>query len=111
MTYHLGLDLGSNSVGWAALSCDVDQPSKILASGVRIFAAGMNGLEAGRDESHAAQRRAARLSRRQTDRRRRRIAKIYGLLARFGLLPRAPDAEGRTAALTALDRELAAKHT
>lgn len=64
----------------------------------------------GRDESHAAKRRTARLARRQTDRRRRRIGKVYNLLARFGLLPTARGSAARCAAVAALDRELAGKH-
>ena len=104
--YILGIDLGSNSLGWAALSCEGERPAGILASGVRVFAAGAAGLDRGRDESNAAARRVARLQRRQTDRRRRRIGKIYNMIAAFGMLPPAKSAEGRMHALTELDQTL-----
>lgn len=107
--YILGIDLGSNSLGWAALSCEGERPAGILASGVRVFAAGAAGLDRGRDESNAAARRVARLQRRQTDRRRRRIGKIYNMIAAFGMLPPAKSAEGRMHALTELDQTLSKK--
>ena len=69
----------------------------------------MTGLESGQDESNAAKRREARLQRRQTDRRRRRIHKIYRLIASWGMLPEARTPEDRTGALTELDRLLAVK--
>ncbi len=109
--YVLGLDIGSNSVGWAAIRLDAGRPAAILRSGVRIFGAGVSGnLEQGREESNAAARRQARLQRRQTDRRRRRIAKVYNLLSAWGLLPTARSASLRDAAISDLDRELARKH-
>ena len=40
-TYRLGLDLGTNSIGWAVLQLGSEgDPEKILASGVRIFTDG-----------------------------------------------------------------------
>ena len=63
--YVLGIDLGSNSLGWAALHCEGETPTGILASGVRVFSAGAARLESGRDKSNAAKRRVARLQRRQ----------------------------------------------
>jgi CRISPR-associated endonuclease Csn1 len=108
--YVLGIDLGANSVGWAALLHEHGESVGILDLGVRIFAAGVTGLEAGRDESHAAARRVARLQRRQTDRRRRRIHKIYGILADYGLLPAKATPADRAKALSALDNELSARY-
>jgi CRISPR-associated endonuclease Csn1 len=107
--YILGIDLGSNSLGWAALHCEGETPTGILASGVRVFSAGATGLEKGSDESNAAKRRVARLQRRQTDRRRRRIGKIYGIVAGYGMLPAAKSPQDRTVALTELDRTLSKK--
>jgi CRISPR-associated endonuclease Csn1 len=101
--------LGANSLGWAALRIDNGQTSGLLASGVRIFPAGMSQLESGKDESPAQQRRAARLQRRQTDRRRRRIRKIYNLLASYGLAAPAPSPEERARVVARLDRSLSAK--
>ncbi len=109
MPYTLGIDLGANSLGWAAIRIDNEETAGVLAAGVRVFPAGMSGLETGADESHAAKRRQARLQRRQTDRRRRRIQKIYRILAEFELLPEAKDAAQRTHVLGQLDRELKAK--
>jgi CRISPR/Cas system Type II protein with McrA/HNH and RuvC-like nuclease domain len=86
----LGIDLGANSIGWAAITQQGDRSTGILAAGVRVFEAGVSGsMEQGREESRAAQRRTARLQRRQTDRRRRRIRKVYSVLANYGLLPEA----------------------
>ncbi|MCC7175043.1 MAG: type II CRISPR RNA-guided endonuclease Cas9 [Bryobacterales bacterium] len=107
--YVLGIDLGSNSLGWAALRLDGRDACGLLASGVRIFPAGMAQLESGRDESPAAERRQARLQRRQTDRRRRRIQKIYNLLASYGLLPPAAESSGRIRLLRQIDGELSVK--
>lgn len=76
--YRLGIDLGSGSVGWAAvLDADGESP-KILGMGVRRFEAGVQGdIEAGRDESRATARRDARGPRRQTWRRQYRLRKVF----------------------------------
>jgi CRISPR-associated endonuclease Csn1 len=106
----LGIDLGSRSVGWALLEGPTgDAPQSIVAAGVRIFTAGVEGsIEQGRDSSRAASRREARLLRRQTARRARRQRKLYLHLSRAGLLPNLPDleAETRDATLKALDKDL-----
>lgn len=109
MPYILGIDLGANSLGWAAIRLEDGETAGVLTAGVRVFPAGVSGLEYGADESHAAKRREARLQRRQTDRRRRRIHKIYRILAGFGLLPPARDVEQRTRTVAELDRNLKAK--
>jgi CRISPR-associated endonuclease Csn1 len=109
--YVLGIDLGANSVGWAAIEFNAQRPVGILAAGVRVFEAGVEGaLERGREESRAVQRRIARLQRRQTDRRRRRIARVYRELAQSGLLPAAATLRERVAAVQSLDRELSLRH-
>ncbi len=112
--YRLGLDIGCNSAGWAAAQMDGDRPAGILRCGVRVFPAGVEGsaeqIERGRDESRAAKRRQMRLMRRQTDRRRRRLKRVYGLLAAWGLLPEAETSRQRGAALEALDRGLSGRH-
>ncbi len=85
----LGLDLGTNSVGWALLEEGRDGPERIVDLGVRIFEAGVEGdIESGKDESRAKARRDARLVRRQTERRSRRRRKTACLLQRHGLLPK-----------------------
>lgn len=88
----LGLDIGANSVGWALLKGHYDhqrlKPDSTIASGVRIFEAGIEGnLEQGRDEAKGVSRRQARLARRLLDRRARRMAHLYNALASLGLLP------------------------
>jgi len=109
--YVLGLDIGSNSLGWAVLKLENAECSGVLKTGVRIFPAGVDGsLEKGREESHAAKRRQMRLQRRQTDRRRRRQIKIYNLLSSWGLLPDASSSKERNDALTKLDTTLAQRY-
>ena len=92
--YILGLDLGPNSVGWAALRAEPatdEEPLKpvgILALGSRVFEAGVTGdMEQGKEESRAVARRQARLARRGLDRRGRRLIVLYLRLADAGLLP------------------------
>ncbi len=105
--YILGFDIGSNSIGWAALRIDDDEVTGILRSGVRVFPAGVEGnLEQGREESRAAKRREARLRRRQTDRRCRRLTKVYNLLASWHLLPKVVTPQERNEILQQLDRDL-----
>ena len=41
----LGLDLGTNSIGWALIE---DNQNKILGLGTRIFPMGVENLEMGR---------------------------------------------------------------
>lgn len=83
----LGIDLGSSSLGTAL----VDHRTKeITFLGVRVFAAGEGALDEGKEGSRAAKRRAARLARRQTQRRHRRLYKVFRLLQRTGLLPEGP---------------------
>ncbi len=86
--YVLGIDLGSNSLGWALIGLIDGEPAQLIRAGVRIFEAGMDGdLESGQEESRNKARRDARLHRRQLWRRARRINKVVHLLQRFGLLP------------------------
>lgn len=80
----LGIDLGANSLGSALID---HTRQEILFTGVRIFKAGVDNLDEAKEASRAVQRRMSRLARRQTDRRRRRQAKIYRLLQSAGLLP------------------------
>ena len=83
--YRLGLDLGTNSIGWAAVSLDDNgEPCGVLDMGVRIF-------PDGRDEqsktSNAAARRVARGQRRRRDRYKQRRNKLIDALVEFGLMP------------------------
>ncbi|MGD9647855.1 MAG: type II CRISPR RNA-guided endonuclease Cas9 [Pirellulales bacterium] len=80
----LGLDLGSNSIGWALV--DEDE-QKLVATGVRIFPEGVDRDSKGAELSKNATRRLARGARRQTARRARRKRRLRDLLRRSGLLP------------------------
>ncbi|HOR51960.1 MAG TPA: hypothetical protein PLQ42_12870, partial [Candidatus Hydrogenedentes bacterium] len=58
--YVLGIDLGTNSIGWAMIRFDDTRPVELVDMGVRIFEAGTTGdIESGKDESRAIERRAA----------------------------------------------------
>jgi len=112
----LGLDLGASSIGWALLSARADgrslQPDGLVAAGVRIFQAGMEGnMEAGREESRAKGRRVARLARRQTERRARRLRTVFNALRTAELLPTYSDLDlssssGRHQTILRLDQEI-----
>lgn len=89
MAYRLGLDLGTNSIGWCALKLDESRkPCGVLATGVRLLTLNQ---EAGRDPqskvSLAADRRAARSQRRRRDRFLRRQQRLMELLIDAGLMP------------------------
>ena len=110
--YILGLDLGTNSIGWALIDEVRGKPVGIRRAGVRRFEAGVQGdIESGRDEPPTADRRAARQQRRQHWRRAWRQAKLFRILQRSGLLPAeagdSPDA--RHASIMKLDREIETK--
>lgn len=85
----LGLDLGVNSVGWALIRYDDGEPAGLVDAGVRIFQAGvdLNDYQQGKPASLAADRRAARQQRRMTERRARRLRKVFHLLQHAALLP------------------------
>jgi CRISPR-associated endonuclease Csn1 len=96
--WKLGLDLGTNSIGWSAFCHPGDsEPDwnawSLKDAGVRIIPDGRQPPEKGRvGESLAVQRRQARGMRRNLDRRKNRLqALVQALLAR-GLLPAEPDA-------------------
>ncbi len=108
-TYVLGLDLGANSIGWAMLGQDKGGPTSVIATGVRIFEAGVEGdIEQGRDESRAVARRQARAIRRQVERRTRRHLRLAHILQEVGLLPEGKlDApQDRHVFFTSLDAKL-----
>lgn len=91
--YVLGIDLGARSVGWCCLKLDQeDKPVGVMACGVRVFEAGVEGdMEQGKDSSRAAERRAKRAMRRQIWRRAWRMRKVLRVLQRRGLLPMGSD--------------------
>lgn len=117
-TWILGIDLGSASIGWAAVGATERvlkdgtvtlAPKSLIDAGVRIFEAGVEGdIEAGKDSSRAAVRREARQPRRQNWRTRFRKQKLFGQLQQFGLLPTSDEntSETRKAILDELDGQL-----
>lgn len=88
----LGLDIGSNSIGWALVD---DGAYRIVAAGVRIFPEGVEGGELSKGES----RRIARGMRRQIARRARRKKLLRKALILAGLLPADPAEQQKLDAL------------
>ena len=87
MARKLGLDLGSNSLGWAIVDTTAGD---IIAMGVRIFTEGVANIDTINEESRNAQRRMKRQIRRQYERRRRRKDALRAFLIELGLLPADP---------------------
>ena len=85
--YRLGLDVGTNSLGWSVLELDANsKPCAIVGAGSRIFA---EGREAKTKATLAATRRAARSARRRRDRFKQRQAFLLSELVKAGLFPQA----------------------
>ncbi len=80
----LGLDLGTNSIGWALLEEDKGQPTKIIDLGSRIF---IRAVEEKTPTPKNVKRREARLTRRVIQRRARRKKRMLHYLVKLGLLP------------------------
>ena len=84
----LGLDLGTNSLGWSIIGLVDGEPAQLIRAGVRVFDAGMDDSKGpGREESRNKARRDARTHRRQLWRHQRRLLKLARILQRFELLP------------------------
>jgi len=84
----LGLDIGSNSIGWALLD---DEEGCLVDCGVRVFPEGVDRDNKGTEVPKNARRREARAARRNRRRRAYRKDKLVRLLRRHGLLPMAPE--------------------
>lgn len=93
----LGLDIGTNSIGWWLYEIASGRPVKVVGGGVRIFS---DGRDAKTKASLAVARRDARAMRRRRDRYLHRRAMLMKRLAAAGLMPRDP-AEAQE--LTVLD--------
>ncbi len=107
----LGIDLGTNSIGWALVGLVDGEPAGVIRAGVRVFEAGMEGdIASGREESRNKARRDARLHRRQLWRRRRRLVRLAHILQRYCLLPEGnvTDPEARQDFLNRLDSAILA---
>lgn len=84
----LGLDIGTNSIGWWLYHTRDGSPSGIIDGGVRIFS---DGRDPQSKQSLAVDRRVARAARRRRDRYLRRRASLMRKLSDAGLMPRDPD--------------------
>ncbi|NOZ34682.1 MAG: type II CRISPR RNA-guided endonuclease Cas9 [Chlorobi bacterium] len=83
----LGLDLGTNSIGWAVVD---DEKKQILGTGIRIFPEGVVAKTIGtgdREVSKNAARRESRQSRRGFYRHRLRRIKLLETLIEFKMCP------------------------
>lgn len=79
--YILGIDLGTNSLGWALIRLNEAAPQRLIRCGARVFDAGMDGdIASGSEESRNLKRRQMRSQRRQIERRARRQRKVYHVL-------------------------------
>lgn len=85
----LGLDVGSNSLGWAIVD---ESQGSIVGMGVRIFSAGVDNLNGEKEESWNVKRRLKRQLRRQYERTRQRRNALRLYLIESGLLPDSADA-------------------
>ena len=83
----LGLDIGTNSIGWWLYATDGNQITEVIDGGVRIFSDGRNPKSGA---SLAVDRRAARSIRRMRDRYLRRRASLMRKLSEAGLMPSDP---------------------
>lgn len=81
----LGLDLGSNSIGWALLEGENGIPKGIIDAGCRIFNKAVKDGKTPTPKN--AERRKKRLARRVTQRRARRKKRMQNYLIKLGLLP------------------------
>jgi CRISPR-associated endonuclease Csn1 len=83
--YRLGIDVGSNSLGWFVVWLnDKDEPTGLGPGGVRIYP---DGRDPKSKESNAADRRLARGMRRRRDRYLKRRGNLMALLIKHGLMP------------------------
>ncbi len=85
ISYRLGLDLGTNSIGWAIYSLDdKKEPLDLVDLGVRIFS---DGRDPKTKEPLAVARRTARGQRKLIYRRKLRRKQTFRLLLSQGLFP------------------------
>ena len=82
----LGLDLGTNSIGWAVVEKE-DEKFTLLNKGVRIFQEGVK-IEKGREESKAAERTRYRSARRLKYRRKLRNINTLKVLSDYNFCPK-----------------------
>lgn len=83
----LGLDIGTNSIGWWLYATSEGRITGVIDGGVRIFS---DGRDPKTKASLAVARRAARAQRRRRDRFLRRKAALMKRMAEVGLMPADP---------------------
>ncbi|MGE4347304.1 MAG: type II CRISPR RNA-guided endonuclease Cas9 [Flavobacteriaceae bacterium] len=86
----LGLDLGTNSIGWALVEQNFDnKKGKILGMGSRIIPMGaeLSKFEQGQAQTKNANRRIARGTRKLNKRYKQRRNKLIYILQQLGMLP------------------------
>ena len=91
MTRILGLDLGTNSIGWAVVDKEKNQFS-LVDKGVRIFQEGVK-IEKGIESSKAAERTKYRSARRIKYRRKLRKIQTLKVLSDYGFCPTLTDSD------------------
>lgn len=84
MAYTLGIDLGSNSIGWAMVD---EAAQRIIRSGSRVFPEGVDRDKQGGEVGKNENRRTKRGMRRQILRRSQRKRALRMALVHAGLLP------------------------
>lgn len=82
----LGLDLGTNSIGWALRETENDGIKQIIDKGVRIFSEGVKS-EKGVESSRAAERTGFRSARKIKYRRKQRKYETLKVLSKNGMCP------------------------
>ncbi len=88
MKYVLGLDLGTNSIGW---SCIDENNCQILGADSRIFPEGVDRDTKGKEVSKNTKRREARQLRRRLQRSSQRKGSLRGILTSIEMFPRKED--------------------
>ena len=86
MSRILGLDLGTNSIGWAIVDTQEDGSYKLFDKGVSIFQEGVK-IEKGNESSKAAERTGYRSARRRIFRRKLRKIETLKVLVDLGWCP------------------------
>ncbi|MCH9845575.1 MAG: type II CRISPR RNA-guided endonuclease Cas9 [Alphaproteobacteria bacterium] len=89
MAWRLGIDLGTNSLGWVVVALDDEgNPESVMDLGVRIFPDGLDSKKTATLASHRTQNRGMRRNR---DRKIQRQQKLADILVEAKLLPPAKD--------------------
>lgn len=88
----VGLDTGTNSLGWAVVDRNEDFTYTLIRHGVLIFPEGVDE-EKGEEKSRAAKRTKFRSARKHHFRRRLLKIKLLKVLIKYGLCPRLSEAE------------------